>query len=770
MTQHPSIPFSAVLSNVSRRHFLKGTIAAGSVVIAAQFLPLDQALAYTSGVEKFHGGAVNDPHVFIAIDRSGLVTIIAHRSEMGTGSRTSLPMIVADEMDADWQRVKVVQAPGDEMKYGNQDTDGSRSVRHFFQAMRQCGAAARQMLEEAAARNWGVGLDEVEARDHEIIHKPSGRKVGFGDVAEAAAELPTPPMDQLRLKDPASFRYIGKGAVKIVDLFDITTGKAVYGNDVMLPGMKFAVIARPPVLGGKVASVESSAALAVPGVERVVMIEGTPPPAKFQPLGGVAVIASNTWAAMKGREALKITWEDGPNKSYDSDAFRAELEATASKPGKIVRLEGDPEKALSLAAKTVSAQYYLPHLAHATMEPPSATVRIADGKCEAWTSVQSPDNTRDELAKKLGLDPANVRVNVTLLGGGFGRKSKCDYVLEAGLLSREMGGAPVKVIWTREDDLQNDYYHTVAVERLDAGLDANGKVIAWRHRSVAPSIVSIFAPDQTHEAPFELGMGLIDVPYAIPNLACENGEAMAHTRIGWFRSVYNIPHAFAVQSFTAELAHAAGRDPKEFLLELIGPPRLIDPGKDKDVTDFWNYGAPLETYPIDTARLARVVNLAADKGAWGRTLPAGHGMGIAVHRSFLTYVATCLEVRVDTDGRIHVPRVDTAIDCGFVVNPERIRSQIEGAAVMGMSLALYGEVTFKEGRVQQRNFDDFQVIRIDESPHETHVHIVPATIDVPPAGVGEPGLPPFTPALCNAIFAATGKRIRRLPIGDQLKA
>ncbi len=759
----------AIIENVSRRGFLKGVVSAGGLVVAVQFLPA-RALAYVTGADAMPGGVVYDPHVFVSIDSSGLVTIVAHRAEMGTGSRTSLPMVVADELEADWSRVRVTQAPGDEQKYGNQDTDGSRSLRHFIQPMRLCGAAARQMLEQAAARRWNVDVGEVEAKDHEVIHKPTGRKLGYGDLAADASAMPVPAKDQIKVKDPSAFRYIGKGQTPIVDLFDITTGRARYGQDVVLPGMKFAVVARPPVFGGKVASFDASAAMAVPGVEKVVTIEGTPAPAKFQPLGGIAVIASNTWAAMKGREALKITWDDGPNKSYDSAAFRQQLEEAARKPGKVVRNDGDVDKALASAAKLVNAEYYIPHLAHVAMEPPAATVRIAGGKCEAWACVQSPGGTRDELAKKLGMDPANVTVNVTLLGGGFGRKSQCDYVLEAALLSREMGGAPVKVVWTREDDVRNGYYHTVSAEHLEAGLDGNGKAVAWRHRSVAPSIKSIFAPNEVHEMPIELGMGFVDVPFDIPNLRCENPEAEAHTRIGWLRSVSNIPHGFAVQSFVAELAHAAGRDPKDYLLEIIGPPRIVDPRKSQDVADFWNYGDPLETYPIDTGRLRRVVELVADKGEWGRKLPPRHGQGIAVHRSFLTYVATIVEVAVDEKGRLTVPRVDTAIDCGFAANPERIRSQIEGAAIFGMSLALYGEITYKDGRVQQGNYNDYKVIRIDESPRETRVHIVPATFDVPSSGVGEPGVPPFAPALCNAIFAATGKRIRRLPLGDQLSA
>src|SRR6516165_1474887 len=429
-------------------------------------------------------------------------------------------------------------------------------MRHGIQPMRQCGAAMRQMLEAAAAQRWGVAVGEVQAQNHEVVHKASGRKLGYGDLAAAASALPAPAADQIKLKDASAFRYIGKGTIPIVDLFDITTGRATYGIDAKLPDMKYAVVARPPVFGGKVVSFNADAATKVPGVEKVVTIEGTPAPAKFQPLGGVAVIARNTWAAIKGREALNPTWDDGPNASYDSAAFKAQIEEAARQPGTVVRNDGDAEKALASAAKVVSAEYYIPHLAHATMEPPSATVRIVGGKCEAWAPVQSPGNTREELAKKLGLKEENVTVHVTLLGGGFGRKSKCDFVIEAGVLSKAMGGAPVKVIWTREDDLQHGYYHTVSAERIDAGIDANGKVVAWRHRSVAPSILSIFKPDQTHEAPFERGMGLVDVPFDIPNLRCETGEADAHTRIGWFRSVYNIPHGFAVQSFAAELASA----------------------------------------------------------------------------------------------------------------------------------------------------------------------------------------------------------------------
>jgi isoquinoline 1-oxidoreductase subunit beta len=767
MTYHDKTT-QLTITNVSRRDMLKGVVAAGGLVIAAQIPGTRAALAYATGAEQMPNGVKTDPHVFLSIARDGTVTIVAARAEMGNGAaRTSLPMILADELDADWGRVRIVQGEGDEKKYGNQDTDGSRSVRHWIQPLRQCGAAARRMLEEAAAKRWGVDPSEVEAAHHEVVHRPSGRKLGYGDVADEAAALPTPPADKIRLKAPSEFRYIGKSNVPVVDLFDITTGHATYGQDVMRPGMKFAVLARSPVLGGKIVSFDASEALKVPGVEKVVQIDPTPAPAKFAPLAGVAVIAKTTHAALKGRDALKIAWDDGPNKSYDSAAYKAMLEEANRRPGKVERNEGDADKALASAAKVITREYYVPHLAHATMEPPAATAQLTNGKLELWAPLQSPGGAREDIAKKLGVSEGNVTVHNTLLGGGFGRKSKCDYAIEAALLAKETGGAPVKVVWTREDDIRHGFYHTVTADRLEAGLDANNKVAAWRHRSSAPNFMSNFMPDPKHPLAIELGLGLVDAPFDIPNLRIESGEAEAHTRIGWFRSVNNVAHAFSIQSFVAEIAQELGRDPKDFLLELIGPARTVDLSK-QVTTPYWNNGEPTGSYPIDTGRLRRVTELAAEHAGWGRPMPKGTGLGIAAHRSFVSYIATVVEVAVDAKGNLSIPRVDTAIDCGFAVNPERIRSQIEGAAVMGLTLARYGEITFKNGRVEQGNFNDFQLVRIDESPTETRVHIVEHGIDVPASGVGEPGVPPFAPALCNAIFAATGKRIRRLPIGNQI--
>ncbi|WP_027574631.1 molybdopterin cofactor-binding domain-containing protein [Bradyrhizobium sp. WSM1743] len=752
------------VEKVSRRSILKGLGVTGGFVLAAPVMSR-QALAYETGAGKMPHGVVVDPRVFVSVASDGIVTIVGHRSEMGTGVRTSLPLIVAEEMEADWSRVKVQQAHGDEVKFGNQDTDGSRSTRHYLIPMRQIGASARTMLEQAAAKRWGVPATEVKAVNHEVVHSASGRKLGFGELAADAAKESVPSIESLKLKDPKDFRYLGKGAIGLVDLHDITTGKARYGADVRLPGMKYAVIARPPVTGGKLVKFEPEEALKVPGVEKVMQVQGWPWPSKFQPLGGVAVIARNTGAAIKGRDALKLVWDDGPNGKYDSVAYRKELEEASRKPGLVLRKEGDADAALKGADKVIVGEYYIPHLAHVSMEPPVAVANVKGDKAEIWAPVQSPGGTREDVAKTLGIPEGNVTVNVTLLGGGFGRKSKCDFALEAALLSKELG-APVKVQWTREDDIHNGFLHTVSVERIEAGLDKSGKVIAWRHRSVAPSIASTFAAGTVHQAPFEIGMGLVDMPFEIANISCENPEAAAHTRIGWFRSVSNIPRAFAVQSIVGEIAQATGRDQKDMLLELIGSPRIVKP----NVKDLWNYGEPQDSYPIDTARLRKVVELVAEKGEWGRKVPKGHGLGIAVHRSFVSYIATIVEVAVDDKGKLTVPRVDTAIDCGAYVNPERIASQIEGAAIMGLSLAKYGEITFKDGKVQQKNFDDFQVVRMDDSPVVTNVYIVPPGPDTPPSGVGEPGVPPFAPALINAIFAATGKRIRSLPIGKQLEA
>ena len=778
----PAPQAHAIITNVSRRSFIGGMLKTSGVALALQIVPgtANAFAPYPTGGLAMPHGVVNDPHIFVAIDRDGQVTIVAHRSEMGTGARTSLPMVVADEMDADWSRVRIIQAPGDEPRYGNQDTDGSRSIRHFLQPMRECGAAMRFMLEAAAAVQWGVDRSLCKARNHEVVLLKKGsdgtltettQKLGFGDLTTIAMAMPVPRRDQLTFKQPGEFRYMGKGKTQIVDLHDITVGKAVYGADVRLPDMKYAVIARPPVVGGKVKKFDATETLKVPGVEAVHQLEGSMPPAKFAPLGGIAVIARSTYAALQGRDKLVVEWEDGPHAVYNSPAYREAMIAEARKPGKVIRNQGDADAAFAGAAEVFAAEYAQDHVAQAPMEPLVALARFVDDKIEVWAPVQSPYGTREDIAKAMGVPVENVTVHVTLLGGGFGRKSKCDFAIEAAKLSKMQGGAPVRVQWTREDDLQHAFYHTTSVERIEAALDKSGKVVGWRHRTVAPSIASTFGEDSGYQFKIEYGMGFADMPFDIPNIRCENGQAFAHTRIGWFRSVSNIPRAFAVQSFVAELAHKLGRDPKDLLIELIGPDRVIDLKTAGMPEDFWNYGEPYEEFPIDTARLKNVVNVAAEKAGWGKKLPERQGLGIAVHRSFVTYVATVVHAVIGEDGTIRVPEVTTAIDCGFYINPERIRSQVEGAAVMGMSTAMYSGITFKDGRVEQSNFGDFAVARMENFPQKVNVHIIePTSASHHASGVGEPGVPPFAPALCNAVFAATGKRLRNLPTGEKVEA
>lgn len=752
-------------AEISRRATLAGL---GGFVMAVTLAPRAQALEPypTAGAGMPHG-VIADPHAFVAIAPDGQVTIVAHRSEMGTGIRTTLPMIIADEMEADWDRVTIRQAPGDEPTYGNQNTDGSRSLRHFIQPMRQIGASVRMMLRQAAAEKWGADIADLEAINHEVIHKVLGSRYHYGELAEAAMALPAPTFEELDFKTDDEFRYIAKGSVPITDLHDITTGKAVYGADVIVEGVKVAVIERSPAMGAVPTSVDDSAALAVPGVLQVVQIPVTPMGSVFQPKGGVAVIADNTWAAIKGREALNIEWDMGPHGTVDSQAHAAEMRAAANAPGTMVRDQGDADAALEGAARVLSFEYSQPHMAHAAMEPLVATARYVDGKLEMWAPVQSPYVARTDTAKYLEMDPADVTMHVTLLGGAFGRKSKADFVTEAAFLSKETG-LPIRVQWTREDDMKHDYYHTSSADRVDVGLDADDNVIAWRHRAASTSFISTFAPDAGVQHEIEIGMGLENLPYELPNIKAEQCEAIAHTRVGWFRSVSNIPRGFATQSATAEVAAELGRDQKEFLLELLGSDRVLDAETSGLAAGkWWNQYEPYEEFPYDTARLRNVIELATEKAGWGKDLPEGEALGLAAHRSFVTYVAMVVHARM-TDGGVAVPEVHVAVDSGFVANPERVRSQVQGACVMGMTAALHSGITMTGGVIDQNNFNDYEMVRSDNFPMRVHTHIVEHPFSTHATGVGEPALPPFLPALTNAIFNASGKRIRDLPIGDQL--
>ena len=743
--------------NLSRRDILKTGAAASAFILGFYASFREFPVAHAAETSSF------EPNVYVKIDADGLVTIVAHRSEMGTGIRTGLPAVLADELEADWTRVNIVQADGD-AKYGDQNTDGSRSTWQFYQPMRVAGATARHMLEAAAAQIWNVDAADCQARNHAVVQVSTGRRLAFGDLVKVAATLPVPDPGNLRFKPASARRYVGK-PLPIVDLHDIVRGQAMYGIDIVLPGMKFASVERCPVYGGTVKSFDPKDALAVRGVEQVVEIPATPMPSGFNPLGGVAVIASNSWAAQQGRQKLKTEWDLGPNASHDTTAYRAELEATAKRAGHVARNQGNVDAALASAAHRISADYFVPYYAHSTMEVPAAAARVAGGKCEVWAPTQNPQGARTTIAGVLGLKEADVTVHVTLLGGGFGRKSKPDFVAEAAWLSQKIG-TPVKVTWSREDDIRHDYYHAICAQHLEAGLDAAGAATAWLHRTVFPAIEATFQPNVIYGSPGELQQGVTDMPYGIANVRCENGPAANHVRIGWYRSVYNIPHAFAVCSFVDELAVAAGKDPVEYLRSLLSTTGKLDL---KAIgVNYPNYGASIDEYPIDISRLRGVLDLVARNSSWGQPLPARHGRGIAVHRSFLTYVAAVVEVAVASDGQVTVPRVDMAVDSGLVINPDRVQAQMEGAAIMGIGNALYSNITVKQGRIQQSNFTDYMVARTDAAP-ETNVHIVESS--APPGGIGEPGVPPIAPAICNAIYAATGTRIRELPIDpNALKA
>lgn len=739
---------------ISRRDLLRGLgLTAGGLAIGVRLGDVDARTPTSSG-----GAFSPNPFVYVAPD--GTVTIVCHRSEMGQGIRSSMPALLAAELGADPARVVILQADGDE-KYGDQNTDGSSSVRGgAFEAIRGAGATARVLLAGAAAARWRVREADVRVHDHAVHHPPTRRTLGFGELVADARKRPLPKPAAVVLRPLAELKGIG-GELPHVDALDHVTGRGVFGADVRVAGMLTAVIARPPVVGGSVKAVDDVAARAVPGVRAVITLPalGTAPP-MFRPLGGVAVVADHTWAALRGRAALAITWDHGANAGYDSAAYKDALTAAVRAPGRSVRNLGDAEQALAGAARRIEAEYHTPHLVHAPMEPPAAVARFAGGKCEVWASTQNPQSAQAEVARALGIKPADVTVHVTLLGGGFGRKSKPDYCAEAALLSRE-AGAPVRVQWTREDEIRHAYYHSCSAQRLEAGLDAAGKVIAWRHRTAFPTIGSTFAPGAEQGSDGELMQGVLDVPLAVPNVRCENGKARAHVRIGWLRSVHNINHAFAIHSFLDEIAAAVGRDPRDVMLEIFGPPRIVKPA-DAGVAKDPNYGEPLDKHPVDVGRLRTVIERVTERADWTAARARGRALGLAAHRSFASYVAVVVAVVKDRHGKIKVDEAWVSVDAGQLINADRVRAQMEGAVIFGASLALHGAITARAGAIEQTNFRDHPILRMNEAPSAIHVDLVPSTHA--PGGVGEPGVPPVAPAIMNAVFALTGTRVRELPL------
>ena len=737
------------------RRAVLGGITGGALVLSARLLG---ARADVSRADV----APWEPDLFLTVQPDGAVTIVTHRSEMGTGIRTSLPQVLADELGADWDRVSLEQAIGD-ARLGDQNTDGSRSVRQFFTRMREVGATARTMLERAAAERWGVDASECRGRDHVVTHRPSGRSLPYAELVESASLMEAPDLEDVELLPRSEWRYIGAG-MPIADLDEIVDGSAVFGIDARRPNQLFAVIARPPVLGSDVSDFDDSKARRVTGVVDVIRIPRYEGVHAFQPLGGVAVLATSTWAAIQGRKALEIEWSASDRDELDSQSIMGELASSVMAPAdRVWREVGTPRDDVQAAGDWMRVDYTVPLLAHAPMEPPCAVAEVEtddDGNpiaCSAWAATQNPQAAQDQVAATLGLAKEAVTVHVTLLGGGFGRKSKPDYVAEAAWLARATG-RPVHVTWTREDDIQHDYFHTVAVCNMAAAIGEDGMPTDWIQRSAFPTISSTFDETAREGSSLEMGLGFTDVPYDIPNIRVENSGADAPVRIGWLRSVAHIYHALAVCCFADELAHRAGRDPLEYLLALYGKDRELD----LEGVDYPNHGEPLELYPFDVGRLKHVTRRAAELAGWGREVPKGHGLGIASHRSFLGYHANVVEVAVDRRGTLTIPKVWSVIDAGTIVNPDRVHAQLEGAAVFGASLALSSEVTLEAGRVVQSNFDSYRVARIHEAPKEIVTEIVDS--QAPPSGVGETGVPAFAPALLNAIFAATGQRVRRLPL------
>jgi isoquinoline 1-oxidoreductase subunit beta len=709
------------LPTVSRRGFLMSSALVGGSLILGVHVPALARASDAAAAEPFA------PNAFVRIAADGTVTVIANHSEMGQGVYTSLAMLVSEELEADWSKVRVESAPVapiyNHTVYGIQMTGGSSSSWSEFERLRQAGATARQMLIAAAAQTWNVDAASCRAEKGEVIHAASNRRAAFGTLVEKAAAI-APPKD-VPLKDPKDFKLIGKGT-KRIESREKTDGKGVFGLDVTLPGMLVAVVARPPVFGGKVKSFNADKTKSIAGVRQVVQIDS-----------GVAVVADGFWQAKLGRDALQIEWDDGPLGTLDTKTQGAEYAQLASRAGAVARKEGDTIKTLADAKTKIDAVYELPYLAHAAMEPLNCVADVRADGCEVWTGTQFQTADHAAAAMAAGLPAEKVKLHTTLLGGGFGRRAAPDshFVREAVLVSKAIG-KPVKVIWTREDDTRGGYYRPRALHTISGAIGADGNPVAWQQRVVCQS----FMAGTPFEA-FAIKNGVDDtavegsreIPYACPNLQVDWQRAPGGIPTLWWRSVGHSHTAFAVESFIDELAHAARKDPFEYRRAL------------------------LTQHP----RHKRTLELAAEKARWGSSLNAGRARGIAIHESFGSIICQVAEVSVSKDGRPRIHRVVCSIDCGLTINPEGVKCQMESGIAFGLSAALYGQITFDKGRVVQRNFHDYPVLRMNEMPL-VETHIVPSTEK--PGGVGEPGVPPTAPALTNAIFAATGKRIRSLPI------
>ncbi|BCR06764.1 aldehyde oxidase [Desulfuromonas versatilis] len=706
-----------------RRNFLKASAAVGGGLILGFYVPTRGATIAAAAEPP----PPLDPNAWLRIAEDGTVTIIVAKAEMGQGVYTSMPMLIAEELECDWNQIRIEPAPVapvyNHTVFGVQVTGGSTSVSSSWEQLRTVGAAAREMLIQAAADLWEVAPPACRAENGKVRHLASGREIGFGALSARAARLPVP--TRMQLKDPKRFKIIGRSMPRL-DTPAKLDGSARFGLDVTIPDMLVAVVARPPVFGAKLKNLRDQKARAVPGVQVVARVPT-----------GVVVAARDFWSALQGREALELEWDEGDGGKLSSESLLKQYAELAKTPGAVARRDGDPETALAAAAKKIEAVYEVPYLAHATMEPLNCVVELGPERCEIWTGTQFQSGDRNAAALAAGLKPEQVTIHTMLLGGGFGRRANphSDFVSEAVQVAKELK-KPVKVVWTREDDTRGGHYRPLWYSKLAGGLDGEGKPVAWSHRIVGQSIIAGTAFEQAmiHNGIDGASVeGAADLPYAIPNLQVDLHSPTNPVPVQWWRSVGHSHTGFVVEGFIDELAAAAGRDPLQFRRELLA-------------------GHP---------RHKGVLELAAEKAGWGKPSAEGRGWGLAMHASFGSFVAQVAEVSVDAKGQIRVHRVVCAVDCGRVVNPDTVKAQMESGIVFGLSAALLGEITLHNGRVQQSNFHDYPILRLDETP-EIEVHIVPS--QEPPTGVGEPGVPPIAAAVANAVFAATGTRLRRLPM------
>jgi isoquinoline 1-oxidoreductase subunit beta len=727
--------------SLDRRDFLKSGVATSVALLVGFRLP---ARARTDAAEEQEKPAVNPFNAWVRITPDNRVTLILGKSEMGQGVMTALPMILAEELCLDWKDVRVEQAPTNPKIYEH-GTGGSGSVAGSWLPLRQAGAAAREMLITAAASRWNVDRDTCVAKDGGVLHGARKSFLTYGELVGDAAKLPVPDLNKVPLKNSNDFTIVGKDMSR-VEAKNKIDGAAKYGIDSRMPGMQFAVIARCPVFGGKVKSFDATGAKKVAGVRDVLKIDAVEKGAFTT--GGVVVLADNSWAAMQGRKALKIEWDEGPAKNESTESLRQHFLENVSKPGKTVRNDGDADAALAATDKKIEATYEFPFAPHATMEPMNCTVHIRPDGAEAWVPTQAPQWAQDIVAGVSGLPKESVVVHTTLMGGGFGRRYQGDFVMEAAQVAKATG-KPVMVLWTREDDMQHDFYRPASYHKLHGAISNDGTVACWKHFQTSTSIDAMWGDKGEAEAEKSEFATAAFIPYETPNFRVEYALAKSSVPRAWWRSVEHSSSGFVVESFIDELATAAGADPYEFRLKIIGADRIIP--------DFTN---PKEGKPLNTARLKSVLKLVAEKGAWGSPLPSGVGRGIAGYYSFETYTACVAEVSVENRA-VKVHRIVYAVDCGRPVNPAGVRAQVESAAIYGLSAALHDAITIKDGRVEQANFNDYEMPRIAETP-KTEVYVVPSTEE--PTGIGEPGLPVVAPAVCNAVYALTRKRIRRLPI------